>query len=71
MVYQLCPTGSGADDPDDANDANDGNDAGDLRGVIARIPYLAALGIDAIWLSPFDPSALACVRLWPPDIFPE
>ena len=33
--------------------------AGALRGVTARIPYLAALGIDAVWLSPFDPSALA------------
>jgi glycosidase len=33
--------------------------AGTLRGVTARIPYLAALGIDAVWLSPFDPSALA------------
>ena len=59
MVYQICPggpAGSGADDTDDTDDA-DGR--GDLRGVIARIPYLAALGIDAIWLSPFDPSALA------------
>jgi glycosidase len=33
--------------------------AGALRGVTARIPYLAALGIDAVWLSPFDASALA------------
>ena len=33
--------------------------AGTLRGVTARIPYLAALGIDAVWLSPFDPAALA------------
>jgi glycosidase len=33
--------------------------AGDLRGVISRISYLASLGIDAVWLSPFDPSALA------------
>ena len=27
--------------------------------MLPRSPYLAALGIDAIWLSPFDPSALA------------
>src|SRR5262249_17613586 len=27
---------------------------GDLRGVISRIPYLAALGIDAVCLSPFQ-----------------
>ena len=53
MVYQIWPGGSGADH------VNYANGAGDLRGVIARIPYLAALGIDAIWLSPFDPSALA------------
>ena len=56
MVYQIWPGGSAGSSPDDANDANG---RGDLRGVIARIPYLAALGIDAIWLSPFDPSALA------------
>ncbi len=31
----------------------------DLRGVTSRVPYLAALGIDAVWLSPFCPSALA------------
>jgi glycosidase len=31
----------------------------DLRGVIAQISYLASLGIDAVWLSPVDPSALA------------
>jgi glycosidase len=56
VVYQICPggpAGSGADDADDANGR------GDLRGVTAWTPYLAALGIDAIWLSPFDPSALA------------
>ena len=53
MVYQIWPGGSGADH------VNYANGAGDLRGVIARIPYLAALGIDAIWLSPVDPSALA------------
>jgi glycosidase len=50
VVYQICPrrfAGSHADG------------AGDLRGVISRIPYLASLGIDAVWLSPFDSSALA------------
>ena len=50
MVYQICPrrfAGSHADG------------VADLRGVISRIPYLASLGIDAVWLSPFDPSALA------------
>jgi glycosidase len=62
VVYQLCPTGfagSAAEDTEDTEGADDTNGRGHLRGVIARIPYLAALGIDAIWLSPFDPSALA------------
>lgn len=29
---------------------------GDLRGVIEGLPYLASLGVDAVWLSPFYPS---------------
>ena len=28
-------------------------------GLASKIPYLAGLGVDAIWLSPFYPSALA------------
>jgi alpha-glucosidase len=32
---------------------------GDIRGVIERLPYLQALGIDAIWLSPIFPSPMA------------
>ena len=31
---------------------SDGDGVGDLRGLTARLPYLAELGIDAIWLSP-------------------
>ena len=50
VVYQIYPR-SFAD--------ADGNGLGDLRGVISRIPYLAALSVDAVWLSPFYPSALA------------
>jgi alpha-glucosidase len=34
----------------------DGDGIGDLPGVRARLPYLAALGIDAIWFSPWYPS---------------
>ena len=34
----------------------DGDGMGDLRGVIAGLDYLADLGVDAIWLSPFYPS---------------
>ena len=33
---------------------NDGR--GDLRGLTDQLDYLAALGIDAIWLAPFQPS---------------
>lgn len=35
---------------------SDGDGTGDLRGVIAELPYLAGLGVDALWLSPFYPS---------------
>jgi len=50
VVYQIYPR-SFAD--------SNGDGLGDLQGVIGRVPYLAALGIDAVWLSPFYPSALA------------
>lgn len=33
-----------------------GNGVGDLRGIIEKIPYLAELGIDMVWLNPFYPS---------------
>ncbi|HEV7956643.1 MAG: alpha-amylase [Microbacteriaceae bacterium] len=49
-VYQIYPR-SFADD--------DGDGLGDLAGITARVPYLASLGVDAVWLSPFYPSALA------------
>ena len=49
-VYQVYPR-SFAD--------ADGDGIGDLPGVTSRMGYLADLGIDAIWLSPFYPSALA------------
>ncbi len=50
VVYQVYPR-SFAD--------SDGDGIGDIPGVTSRIPYLAGLGVDAIWLSPFYPSALA------------
>src|SRR5690554_5825224 len=31
---------------------SDGDGSGDLDGITARLPYLAELGVDAIWLSP-------------------
>ncbi len=50
VVYQVYPRSF--------RDA-DGDGLGDIRGVTAGIDYLAELGIDAIWLSPFYPSELA------------
>ncbi|GAA5230489.1 glycoside hydrolase family 13 protein [Arthrobacter cryoconiti] len=49
-VYQIYPRSF--------SDSN-GDGLGDLPGVSARMDYLSDLGIDAIWLSPFYPSALA------------
>jgi alpha-glucosidase len=50
VVYQVYPR-SFAD--------GNGDGIGDLTGLIDRVPYLDGLGIDAVWLSPFYPSALA------------
>jgi len=50
VVYQIYPR-SFAD--------ADGDGLGDVRGVTSRADYLESLGIDAVWLSPFYPSALA------------
>lgn len=49
-VYQVYPR-SFAD--------ADGDGIGDIPGIRSRVPYLRKLGIDAVWLSPFYPSALA------------
>ncbi|MCU1425273.1 MAG: alpha-amylase [Microbacteriaceae bacterium] len=50
VVYQIYPRSFA--------DAN-GDGLGDIPGIISRADYLLALGIDAVWLSPFYPSALA------------
>jgi len=50
VIYQIYPRSFA--------DAN-GDGIGDLRGIISRVPYLKQLGVDAVWLSPFYPSALA------------
>ncbi|WP_413601311.1 glycoside hydrolase family 13 protein [Curtobacterium sp. Curtsp57] len=49
-VYQIYPRSFA--------DAN-GDGIGDLAGITERVPYLASLGVEAVWLSPFYPSALA------------
>ncbi|QKE82772.1 alpha-amylase family glycosyl hydrolase [Arthrobacter sp. NEB 688] len=50
VVYQVYPR-SFSD--------SDGDGIGDLPGVRSRLPYVAELGVDAVWLSPFYPSPLA------------
>jgi alpha-glucosidase len=37
----------------------DGDGVGDLPGLRSRLGYLAELGVDAVWLTPFYPSPLA------------
>ena len=44
VIYQVYPR-SWADD--------DGDGVGDLPGITSRLPHLASLGVDALWLSPF------------------
>jgi alpha-glucosidase len=39
-------------------DAN-GDGTGDLTGVIEHLPYLAELGVDALWFNPWYPSPMA------------
>ena len=50
VIYQIYPR-SFAD--------SDGDGTGDLPGIRARLPYLAELGVDAVWLSPFYASPQA------------
>lgn len=46
VVYQIYPRSF--------QDTN-GDGVGDLDGILRRLPWLEALGIDAIWLSPVQP----------------
>jgi alpha-glucosidase len=55
VIYQIYPR-SFQDTPN-ADGVADG--VGDLRGILARLDYLVALGVDALWISPFYPSPMA------------
>ncbi|MGH8860551.1 MAG: alpha-amylase family glycosyl hydrolase, partial [Jatrophihabitantaceae bacterium] len=37
----------------------DGDGVGDIAGLRSRLPYLAGLGVDAIWVNPWYPSPMA------------
>jgi alpha-glucosidase len=50
VLYQIYPRSF--------QDSN-GDGVGDLAGIVARLPYLAALGVDALWLSPIFVSPMA------------
>jgi len=50
VIYQVYPRSF--------QDTN-GDGIGDLKGVTERLAYIASLGVDAIWLSPFFTSPMA------------
>ena len=49
VIYQIYPRSF--------QDSN-GDGIGDLNGIRRRLPYLSALGVDAVWVSPFYPSPM-------------
>ncbi|SDP25074.1 alpha-glucosidase [Rhodoferax sp. OV413] len=49
VIYQIYPRSF--------QDSN-GDGIGDLAGVVQRLPYLAELGVEAVWLSPFFQSPM-------------
>ncbi|MEL6551503.1 MAG: alpha-glucosidase [Pseudomonadota bacterium] len=48
-IYQIYPRSY--------QDSN-GDGVGDLLGIVQRLPYIASLGVDAIWISPFFKSPM-------------
>ncbi len=49
VIYQIYPRSY--------QDSN-GDGIGDLLGIVQRLPYIASLGVDAIWISPFFTSPM-------------
>ena len=50
VIYQIYPRSF--------QDTN-GDGVGDLPGIIQRLDYVASLGVDAVWISPFFKSPMA------------
>jgi alpha-glucosidase len=50
VIYQIYPR---------SFQDTDGDGVGDLPGIIERLDYVASLGVDAIWISPFFKSPMA------------
>lgn len=50
VIYQIYPRSF--------QDSN-GDGIGDLLGIVQRLPYIASLGVDTIWISPFFTSPMA------------
>lgn len=49
VIYQIYPR---------SYQDSDGDGVGDIRGIASRLPYIADLGVDAIWISPFFKSPM-------------
>ncbi|MBW8909870.1 MAG: alpha-glucosidase, partial [Mesorhizobium sp.] len=49
VIYQIYPR---------SFQDSTGDGIGDLNGIVRRLPYIAALGVDAIWISPFFKSPM-------------
>ena len=49
VIYQIYPR---------SYQDSDGDGIGDLKGIATRLPHIAGLGADAIWISPFFTSPM-------------
>ena len=49
VIYQIYPR---------SYQDSTGDGIGDLRGIEQRLPYIASLGVDAVWISPFFTSPM-------------